>query len=183
MFCRLSQDCAWEVMPSTEPRLCMGSYAKPLSPENETICLKGTRKTLFKLHEVSPTAQKETCWNRPEFEQRPTAVHARNISPLPTHKLLSKINFPKQINVQQHSNVTQSKILHRKRLKMESWERNQLHAVFPADDLRLQNKTKQNKQKKKDGFLHQHILKANADNKKEKLQYKKGSNCSHHGVQ
>lgn len=157
----------------------MGSYAKqPLSPENETICLKGTRKTLSKLHEVSPTAQKETCWNRPEFEQRPTVLHARNISPLPTHKHLSKINFPKQINVQQHSNVTQSKILHRKRLKMESWERNQLHAVFPSDDLRQAKK-----KKKKDGFLHQDILKANADNKKEKLQYKKGSNCSPHGVQ
>jgi len=118
----------------------MGRYAKAVSPDYETICLKGTRKTISRLQEMSPTAQKEMYWNRLEFEQRPAAVHTRYISPLPNHKLLSKINFPKQINVQQRNNVRQSKILHRNRLKMESWERNQLHAIFPADDLRLQQR-------------------------------------------
>jgi len=116
----------------------MGRYAKAASPDYETICLKGTWKTLYRLQEVSPTAQTEMYWNCLEFEQRPTAVHTSNISPLPTHKLLSKINSPKQINIQQRNNVKQSKILHRNRLKMESWERNQLHAIFPANDLRLQ---------------------------------------------
>lgn len=52
---------------------------------------------------------------------------------------------------------------------MESWERNQLHAIFPADDLRLQ----QQQQQQKDGFLHQGILKANADNKKRNYNIRK----------
>lgn len=50
---------------------------------------------------------------------------------------------------------------------MESWERNQLHAIFPADELRLQQ------QQKKDDFLHQGIHKANADNKKRNYNIRK----------
>jgi hypothetical protein len=46
MFCRLCQD-------------CMGRYAKALSLDYETICLKGTWKTLYRLQEVSPITQKE----------------------------------------------------------------------------------------------------------------------------
>jgi len=40
-------------------RLCMGRYAKALSLDYETICLKVTWKTLSRLQEVSPTTQKE----------------------------------------------------------------------------------------------------------------------------
>jgi hypothetical protein len=124
MFCRLCQD-------------CMGRYAKA-----RNHLLEGNMENALP---PSGSVPSNTKGNVLKSRGIWTTSHRSAYSeylPVSYPQTSNEINFPIQINVQQRNNETQSKILHRNRLKMESWERNQLHAIFPPDDLRLQQQQK-----------------------------------------